>query len=100
MKLIPYFDEISFHHIPREENELTYALAMLASMFKIKWKNEAPTTHIDHLDKPTHCLLIEVDLDDKPWFHDIKTFLEKQQYPEGISITDKKALRRPSSKFF
>ncbi|XP_050916582.1 uncharacterized protein LOC127131708 [Lathyrus oleraceus] len=99
-KLTPYFDEISFHHISREENQLADALAMLASMFKVKWKNEAPSIQIDHLDEPTHCLAIEADPDDKPWFYDIKTFLEKQQYPEGISIIDKKALRRLSSKFF
>ncbi|XP_050889612.1 uncharacterized protein LOC127094890 [Lathyrus oleraceus] len=92
-KLVPYFDEISFHHIPREENQLVDALAMLASMFKVKWKNEAPSIHIDYLDELAHCLATEANPDDKPWFYDIKTFLEKRQYPEGISITDKKDLR-------
>ena len=77
-KLVRYFDEISFHHIPREENQLADALATLASMFKVKWKNEAPSIHIDHLDEPMHYLAIDVDPDDKPWFYDIKTFLEKQ----------------------
>ncbi|XP_050878834.1 uncharacterized protein LOC127082646 [Lathyrus oleraceus] len=95
-KLIPYFDEISFHRISREENKLEDALATLASMFKVKWKNEASSIQIDHLDEPA----IKADPDDKPWFYDIKTFLEKQQYLKGISITDKKALRRLSSKFF
>ncbi|XP_050895577.1 uncharacterized protein LOC127102217 [Lathyrus oleraceus] len=99
-KLVAYFDEISFHHTPREENQLADALATLASMFKVKWKNEVPAIHIDHLDEPSRCLAIEADPDDKPWFYDIKTFLEKQQYPEGISIIDKKALRRLSPKFF
>ncbi|XP_050877447.1 uncharacterized protein LOC127081207 [Lathyrus oleraceus] len=99
-KLIPHFDEISFPHISREENQLADALTMLASMFKVKWKNEAPFIHIDHLDELAHCLAIEVDPDDKPWFYDITTFLEKRQYPEGVSITDKKAMRRLSSKFF
>jgi len=32
-KLIEFFDDISFHHIPREENQMDDALAMLASMF-------------------------------------------------------------------
>ncbi|XP_050878627.1 uncharacterized protein LOC127082432 [Lathyrus oleraceus] len=36
VKLIPYFDEITFHYIPREENQLADALATLASMFKVK----------------------------------------------------------------
>ncbi|XP_050919318.1 uncharacterized protein LOC127136847 [Lathyrus oleraceus] len=65
-KRVPYFDEISFHHIPREENQLAYALATLASMFKVNYKNEAPAIHIDHLDEPAHCLVIEDDPDDKP----------------------------------
>lgn len=59
MKLIPNFDEITFHHIPREENQIAYALATLASMFKVKWRNEAPTIHIDHLDEPEYYLAIE-----------------------------------------
>lgn len=72
IKLIPYFDEISFHHIPKEENQLVDALATLTSMFKVKWKNEAPDIYIGHLDEPTHCLVIETDTDDNPWFYDIK----------------------------
>ncbi|XP_050877580.1 uncharacterized protein LOC127081359 [Lathyrus oleraceus] len=39
LKLVSYFDEITYHHIPREENQLADALATLASMFKVKWKN-------------------------------------------------------------
>ncbi|XP_050909963.1 uncharacterized protein LOC127123832 [Lathyrus oleraceus] len=81
-KLIPYFDEVSFYQILREENQLVDALAKLASMFKVKWKNEAPAIHIDHLVELAYCLAIEADPDDNPWFYDIKTFLEKQQYLE------------------
>ncbi|XP_050877616.1 uncharacterized protein LOC127081401 [Lathyrus oleraceus] len=43
MKLIPYFEEITFDHIPREENHLADALATLAYMFKVKWANEIPS---------------------------------------------------------
>jgi len=32
-KLIEFFDDISFHHIAREENQMADALATLASMF-------------------------------------------------------------------
>ena len=49
MRLIPYFDEITFEHIPREENNLADALATLASMFKVKWANEAPNITINRL---------------------------------------------------
>jgi len=33
MELVGFFDEISFHHVPREENQMADALAILASMF-------------------------------------------------------------------
>lgn len=100
LKLIPYFDEIFFHHIPREENQLADALATLASMFKITWKNQVPAISIDRLDEPAYCLATKEESDSKPWYHDIKTYLEKQVYPNNASITDKKALRKLSSKFF
>ncbi|XP_050892959.1 uncharacterized protein LOC127098407 [Lathyrus oleraceus] len=99
-KLILYFDEVTFHHIPRAENQLVDALATLASMFKVKWKNEAPSFHIDYLDEPAYCLAAEEESDDYPWFRDIKKYLEKQEYPEDASITDKKYLRKLSAKFF
>src|ERR1044072_3061835 len=40
--LIPYFEEITFNHIPREENQLADALATMSSMFKVRWDNELP----------------------------------------------------------
>lgn len=100
MKLIPYFDEITFEHIPREENNLADALATLASMFKVKWENEAPSIVILKLDEPAHCCEIERVTDDKPWFYDIQRYLEKQEYPKGASNVDNKTLRKWSSKFF
>ncbi|XP_050908376.1 uncharacterized protein LOC127122000 [Lathyrus oleraceus] len=36
VKLIPYFDEITFHYIPRGENQLADVLATFPSMFKFK----------------------------------------------------------------
>lgn len=69
-------------------------------MFKVKWANEAPSITILRLDEPAHCLATEEESDDKPWFYDIKRYLEKHEYPENASITDKNSLRRLSSKFF
>ncbi|XP_050892913.1 uncharacterized protein LOC127098369 [Lathyrus oleraceus] len=36
LKLILYLDEITLHHIPREENQLADVLATIPSMFKVK----------------------------------------------------------------
>ena len=40
--LIEYFDEIEFHHISREDNQLVDALATLSSMFVISQEEELP----------------------------------------------------------
>lgn len=61
-------------------------------MFKVKWKNEAPTFHLDYLDEPAHYLSAEDEVDGYPWFYDIMKFLENQEYSENASITDKKYL--------
>ncbi|XP_058766815.1 uncharacterized protein LOC131640439 [Vicia villosa] len=100
VKLAQYFDEITFDHIPREENHLVDALATLASMFKVKWDNEAPSIVIKRLDEPAFYGVIDNVPDEKPWFYDIKKFLETQEYPEGASLTDRKTLKRLSAKFF
>ncbi|XP_050896883.1 uncharacterized protein LOC127103688 [Lathyrus oleraceus] len=100
MKLIPYFYEIIFHHIPREENQLEDALATFVSMFKVKWKSEAFSIQIEHMVEPAYCLETEADSEDQPWFYDIKRYIEKQEYPENVSIIDKKALRKLFAKFF
>lgn len=57
--MITNFDEITFHYIPREENQLTDALATLSSMFKVKWYNKAPFIRIQHLDEPVYCVAVE-----------------------------------------
>ncbi|XP_050919296.1 uncharacterized protein LOC127136819 [Lathyrus oleraceus] len=100
LKLIPYFDEIIFHHIPQEDNRLADAFKTLASMFKVKWKNEAPSFHLIYLDESAYYFAAEDEADDYPWFYDIMRFLECQEYRKDASITDSKYLRNFSSKFF
>ncbi|XP_050890675.1 uncharacterized protein LOC127096100 [Lathyrus oleraceus] len=100
LKLVPYFDKITFHHIPREENQLADALATFASMFKVKWKNEVSSFHLNYLDEPAYCLAAEDEVDGYRWYYDIMRLLECQEYPKDTSITDKKYLRKLSSKFF
>ena len=76
------------------------ALATLSAMFKVTWPNHKPRITIRHFEEPTHCLAIEEGPDEKPWFYEIKRYLERQEYPEDSSIVDKQTLRRLASKFF
>ena len=50
LTLISYLEEITFEHIPREENQLADTLATMSSMFKVRWDNEAPQITIERLD--------------------------------------------------
>ena len=55
LTLISYSEEITFEHIPREENQLADALATMSSMFKVIWDNEAPRIAVKTLDESAHC---------------------------------------------
>ena len=101
LTLLPHFEEITFEHFPREENQLADTLATMSSMFKLKWDNEAPQITIERMDEPAHCHEINTEqIVDQSWFYEVKRYLEAQEYPEGASINDKKFLRRFSAKFF
>ena len=99
LTLMPYFEEITFEHFPREENQLADTLATMSSMFKVKWDNETPMITIEIFDDNAHCYELDTD-EEKPWYHEVRRYLEAQEYPEGASVNDKKFLRRFSAKVF
>ena len=76
------------------------ALATLSSMFVVNHWNDTPSVRIMCLDRPAYVFAVEAVIDDKPWYHDIKHFLQTQEYPLGASNKDKNTLRRLSGKFF
>ncbi|XP_028215011.1 uncharacterized protein LOC114397088 [Glycine soja] len=87
-KLIEFFDDISFHHIPREENQMADALATLASMFQL-----SPHGHFSYIEfrccgKLAHCCLIKKEKYGKPWYFDIKRCIKNKEYPQEASDND------------
>ncbi|XP_014627107.1 uncharacterized protein LOC114373199 [Glycine soja] len=99
-KLIEFFDDISFHHIPREENQMVDTFATLASMFQLTPHGDLPYIEFRCRDKPAHCCLIEEEQDGKPWYFDIKRYIEDKEYPRKASDNDKRMLRRLAAGFF
>ncbi|XP_025983901.1 uncharacterized protein [Glycine max] len=65
-KLTEFFDDIFFHHIPREENQMANALATLASMFQLTPHGGLSYIKLRCPGKPVHCCLIEEEQDGKP----------------------------------
>ncbi|XP_057976008.1 uncharacterized protein LOC131163438 [Malania oleifera] len=108
-KLIPYqefiqemmqeFDTISFSHLPRESNLIPDALATLAALFKVESGIEIEPIRIRMHREPAYCIMTE-EADGKPWFHDIKTYIQWKEYPIGASNNDRKTIRRLAMGFF
>ncbi|XP_059312578.1 uncharacterized protein LOC132063861 [Lycium ferocissimum] len=99
-KLCGRFKSIDFKHTPRAQNEFADALAIIASMIQ-----HLESTHIDPLEftlkeEQAHCAHIEAKSDGKPWYADIKTYLEKGEYPLESSTNQKKTIRRLANGFF
>ena len=71
-ELAEFFNEISFHHSPREENQMADALATLAFMFQLTPHKDLPYIEFRYRGRPAHYCLVEEERDDKPWYFDIK----------------------------
>jgi len=64
--MMELFNDISFHHIPREENQMVDALATLPSMFKVSPHGDLSYIEFRYHGEPAHCCLIEEEEDGKP----------------------------------
>ena len=60
------FEEITFKHLPREENYLADALATLATMFKVNTNAKAQLVKLEVREPETHCICIQEELDGNP----------------------------------
>ncbi|RDY12557.1 Gypsy retrotransposon integrase-like protein 1, partial [Mucuna pruriens] len=90
------FDTISFHHVPREENQMDDALATLSATVQANEGQEI-TIHVRQQSRVAYCQYLCQDTtgtDPEPWYFDIKRYLEKGEYPEGASENNKRTLRR------
>jgi hypothetical protein len=52
------------------------ALVTLASMIVVNYWNEVPNLSVMRLDRPAHVFAVEEIKDEKPWYYDIKCFLQ------------------------
>nr|CAN65457.1 hypothetical protein VITISV_031126 [Vitis vinifera] len=95
------FDDLSYTHLPRMQNQFADALATLPSMIDISANTIVRPLLIESRLVPTYCCLIdEAELDDGlPWYHDIYKFFRLGIYPEVAIAKDKRALRQLATRF-
>ncbi|XP_070019399.1 uncharacterized protein [Nicotiana sylvestris] len=94
------FTKIEFRHAPRIQNEFIDVLATLSSIIQHPDKNYTDPILVTIHNQPMYCAHVEEEADGKPWFHDIKEYLSKGEYPEHASHTQKRTLRRLLNHFF
>ncbi|XP_070056967.1 uncharacterized protein [Nicotiana tomentosiformis] len=66
----------------------------------IKDKNFINPIPIGIHKQPAYCAYVEEESDGNPWFYDIKEYLEKGEYLEHATHTQKCTLRRLANHFF
>ncbi|XP_070057216.1 uncharacterized protein [Nicotiana tomentosiformis] len=91
-ELIKRSTKIEFTHVPRILNEFEDALATLSSMIQHQDKNFIDPIPIGIHKQPTYCSHVEEEIDGNPWFHDIKKYLEKGEYTDTATHTQKRML--------
>ncbi|KAG8476462.1 hypothetical protein CXB51_033312 [Gossypium anomalum] len=95
------FDDITFHYLPRDENQMADALATLASMVKVNEQEDMKPIQMSICEAPAHCCNIdeEEERDDHPWYHDILQYVKSRAYPDKATENDKRTLRRLASNY-
>ena len=104
-RLILKFQDITFAYLPQAHNQFADALATLASMVKLSEGDDMRQLHIEVRGVPAYCMNIEdcmsveVEANGKPWYHDIKAYINSE-YPSGATDSEKKFIRRMACQCF
>ncbi|XP_031387195.1 uncharacterized protein LOC116200485 [Punica granatum] len=98
-ELAKSFERISFTYTPCAKNQFADALATLASMASITKGNIIKPLEIEVTKGSAYCDAIEAT-DAKPWYEDIKNFLQTGQFPPFADRRDRKTLKRLAVHYF
>ncbi|XP_070008334.1 uncharacterized protein [Nicotiana sylvestris] len=82
------------------QNEFADALATVSSMIQYPDKNFIDLISVKVHNRSAYCAHFEEEANGKPWFHDIKEYLAKGEYPKLANPTQKRKFRRLSNNFF
>uniref|UniRef100_A0A2N9H5R7 Uncharacterized protein n=1 Tax=Fagus sylvatica TaxID=28930 RepID=A0A2N9H5R7_FAGSY len=94
-RLVPKFKYVTFTYTPRAHNHFADALATLASLIKLVEGDDVRPLRIETRDIPAYCVCIEecmnveAEIDNKPWYYDIKRFIQDRECRRGQSIDSK-----------
>uniref|UniRef100_A0A2N9HYU6 RNase H type-1 domain-containing protein n=1 Tax=Fagus sylvatica TaxID=28930 RepID=A0A2N9HYU6_FAGSY len=99
-RLVPKFKYVTFTYTPRAHNHFADALATLASLIKLAEGDDVRPLRIETRDIPAYCVCVEecmnveAEIDNKPWYYDIKRFVQDREYPPRATENEKKYIRK------
>lgn len=99
-RLCERFRKIEFKHTTRIQNDFVDALETKSSMMQHPEKNYIDPLDISLKERHAHCSHVQAELDGKPWYIDVKRYIEAGKYLEEASSTQKKTIRRMANNFF
>ncbi|XP_040951540.1 uncharacterized protein K02A2.6-like [Gossypium hirsutum] len=95
LDLMDKFDDITFCYLSRDENQMTDALAALASMIQVNRFEDMKPIQMSISETPAHCYNVEEEEKyDHPWYLNILRYVKNHEYPDPATENDKKVLRR------
>src|SRR5256712_4112984 len=95
------FERITFTHIGRIQDKIPDALANLASAWEDLDTFPKKPFIVSSGSAPCYseCYVDQVEEDEKPWFHDLKEFMEKGIFSEDASPVDGMTLRKMAKNY-
>ncbi|KAK8533070.1 hypothetical protein V6N12_076351 [Hibiscus sabdariffa] len=100
MELVKWFDDITFHYLPREENQMADALATLSSLIQVNDESNLRPIQMSIYEVPAHCYNVEEERSNEhPWYHDILQYIKNREYPEQATDNEKRTLRKLASEY-
>ncbi|XP_048232881.1 uncharacterized protein LOC125370632 [Ricinus communis] len=95
--LVCKFSKCSFVHLPRDENQMVDALATLSSIWINPSQLSMRSLVIVKLGAPCYqggwIMQVQMGSEEKPWFYDMKRFIEKKKYIKEVITRERYALQ-------
>uniref|UniRef100_A0A2N9HF55 Uncharacterized protein n=1 Tax=Fagus sylvatica TaxID=28930 RepID=A0A2N9HF55_FAGSY len=104
-QLVPKFKYVTFTYTPRAHNHFADALATLASLIKLIEGDDVRPLQIETRDIPAYCVCmeecmnVEAEVDNKPWYYDIKRLVQDREYLPQVTENERKYIRRMAFQF-
>ena len=81
-----------------EESSIHYHDPLLRELKELEERRQMISDHRESIEVMISEVQEEIE-DEKPWFYDLKNFLEGQSFPEFATSEDKRRIRRYAVKY-